>query len=715
MGVDPAAAPTVVAPAATPAEMVLVYFVYGLAFFSMGFAIALEGRRSNDLKLASSLPYLAAFGILHSLAEWSDMMLLIEASDPSNFDMESLRLARTLLLGLSTVALLQFGADLLSHKRLGDFGDTPNPARRYALDPFRYGIRFLPALLGLTWIAVLVWLMASYPLGSRQWLTHAEIWARFLLYLPGCLIAGFGLLSEAGDLDRSDFHQIALSARLAAVAFLLNAVAAGLVVPPGQYLLTSPINYDSFEATFGFPVQMVRAAFAIAITYFILRVLRVFQLQSTRQVQAATLRQIEAQQEALETHRRAQAEMAQWNQELEERIKYRTTEISLRNRQLLAVNNIAISVSQSLDLNEILDQTLQMSLEALNAEGGGIFLFDEANCKPATQLCQGLPDDFVRTISTMQVNTVVVGQIDQSLPPALDEPGRVTGPPPSTSPRFFLTAPLKAKGRVMGVICAIRNSEPEFGSEDGRLLTAIGHQVGVAIENVRLFSQVQNMAALEERERIAREMHDGLAQVIGFLNLKTRVARQLVAEDKTEQAAVELRQMQKIVQEAYADVRQSILSLRTATELERGLAATIRESAVDFTEQNSIPVELALPEDGEISFPPEAEVQLVRIVQESLANIRKHSGAGKVWIRLERRDGEGVLAVEDDGIGFDLAQASGKKRHCFGLETMRERAESVGARFEVISVPGEGTQIRVRFPLERRTTEARRVTQNPAS
>ncbi len=676
--------------------MVLVFFVYGLAFFSMGFAIALESRQSSGLRLANSLPFLATFGILHALTEWSDMLLLLESADPSFFSLEVVRLVRTLLLGLSTLALVQFGCSLLIGRAEGSGPSTEqreNGSRSSILTPQPW-LRFAPAVLGLAWVATLALLaIGGYPVGSRQWLTHADIWARFLLYLPGSLLAGAGLAYEARRLEKADFRQIARDARLAAATFLLNAVVAGLVVPPGQQLFASILNYDNFQALFGIPVQLVRTFSAVTITVFVLRVLLIFRIQSARQMEEANRRELQAQQEALEIQRRAQAELEGWNRQLEERIQQRTAEITLRNRQLTAVNSIAAAINRSFELREILNLTLERTLEALDAQGGGIFLSNQVGCDPTTQLCRDLPEDLVKTLATLRFDTVVVGQMEE---------------------RVFLTAPLKAKGRTIGVICVTRARGSEFDTEDGRLLTAIGHQVSVAVENARLFCQVQNVAALEERERIAREMHDGIAQVVGFLNLKTRVVQQLVAGGRLGQAEAELTQMQKIVQEAYTDIRQSILSLRTATELERGLESAIRDSATDFTEQNSIPVELALAEKEDVSFPAEAEVQMVRIVQEALANVRKHSRANKVWIRLARRDGEGILTVEDDGIGFDLSQVEGKKRRCFGLETMRERAESVGARLEVVSIPGEGTRIQVRFPFEQRATEPRAISQNTA-
>ncbi len=667
--------------------MVLVFFVYGLAFFSMGFAIALESRQSSGLRLARSLPFLAAFGILHALTEWSDMLLFVETAPPTAFSIETMRIVRTILLGLSTIALIQFGSSVLASSQDSRVMAEPgkNGSRLAALGT-RSLLRFLPATLGLIWIAILaILLKAGYPMGSRLWFTHADVWARFLLYLPGSLLASWGLISEARSLEKASFRQVARDARFAAVTFLLNALLTGLVVPPGQYSLTAPLGYDSFQGLFSIPAQLLRALSALAIAFFVLRVLMVFRIQSARQVEEANRRQLQAQQEALEVQQRAQAEMEQWNRNLEGRIQQRTAEITLRNRQLTAINGIAATISQSFNLHEILHQTLQRTREALDAEGGGVFLFSQVTCDPTSELHQGLSEKFIQTLQHMRLDMVIVGQMEDS---------------------SFIIAPVRARGQTAGVICVTRGRDSGFDGEDGRLLAAIGNQVGIAVENARLFCQVQNMAAVEERERLAREMHDGIAQVVGFLHLKTRAVQQLVATSRLEEAETELAQMQKIVQEAYTDIRQSILSLRTATELERGLVPAIRESATDFAEQNSIQVELALATENELSFPAEAEVQLVRIVQEALANVRKHSRASKVWVRLARRDDEVLLTVEDDGIGFDLSQLGGKKRHSFGLETMRERAEAIGARLLITSIPGEGTRIQVRFPFERRATEA---------
>ena len=682
-------------------DMILVYFVDGLAFFSMGFAIALEIRPSSGLKLARYLRYLAAFGILHSLVQWSDMLLLVETAGIPFFSVPMVRIFRTLMLGIASGALLQFGTGLLSHR---------GGRSRW--------LRAAPGILGLTWMSVVILLVNVYPpLGSPDWLAHGDVWARYLVYLPGSILAGFGLITQAQWLDGADLRQVARDARFAAATFLVNALLCGVVLPPDLEMPPSILNSSLVQAVSGVPIELMRAASAVAIAFFVLRMLRLFRIQTAKQVDEANQRQIQAQQEALEIQSRSQEEMEQWNRELEGRIAQRTAEISLRNKQLLAVNSIAATISQSFDLREILRLTLEKSLEALDVLSGGIVIFGQESGEPSTQLSQGLSDEFMNTIARTSLDAVVMGQLDspsesvrapESHQPEASDVG-------ASSPRSFMTAPMKVKGRVVGAISVAGPTAAGFDSEDGRLLTAIGHQVGIAVENARLFAQLQNLATLQERERIAREMHDGLAQVLSFLGIKARMVQQLVAGGRLEQAEDDLDQIQKTVQEAYAEVRQSILSLRTAGELEKGLLGAIRESASDFAEQNSIPVEVALAEEGEVCFRPEAEVQLVRIVQEALANVRKHARAGKVWIKLACQGDEAVLAVEDDGLGFDLSEVDGKQRRCFGLQTMRERAESIDADLDVSSVPGEGTRIQVRFPLERYSIKRQRAPESAAS
>jgi signal transduction histidine kinase len=259
--------------------------------------------------------------------------------------------------------------------------------------------------------------------------------------------------------------------------------------------------------------------------------------------------------------------------------------------------------------------------------------------------------------------------------------------------------PLKSKDRVLGVITMASKGRRPFSPQEVTILTAIGQQIGVAIENARLYEQVQSMAALEERGRIGRELHDGLAQVLGYLHLQSRAAEGLLSSGQIAQAQAELQEMQEVAQEAYGDVRESILGLRTAITPGAGLIPTLTEYLDKFSQQSGINARLVIGDDAEMKFTPAAEIQLLRIVQEALANVRKHSQASRAWVRFEADEAGAVITIEDDGQGFDPSRIWQDRQGHFGLQTMRERVESVGGELRFDSQPGQGTRVVIRVPL----------------
>jgi signal transduction histidine kinase len=220
-------------------------------------------------------------------------------------------------------------------------------------------------------------------------------------------------------------------------------------------------------------------------------------------------------------------------------------------------------------------------------------------------------------------------------------------------------------------------------------LAAIEVQKGKLMERDRL------VAVLEERERLAREMHDSLAQVLGYLHLKSEVAQAgLIAGDQ-EKVQQELAEISSVSHEAYADVREAILGLRETVSPRRGFVDALREYAVKFGQQAGVPTQVELRGCETLKLAPEAEVQLMRVIQEALTNVRKHSEARKACVRLDQQDGLRIT-IEDDGKGFDPAVMD-NDRDRFGLFTMRERVERVGGRLEIDSVPGGGTRVCVIF------------------
>ncbi|HYL81691.1 MAG TPA: GAF domain-containing sensor histidine kinase, partial [Candidatus Acidoferrum sp.] len=260
-----------------------------------------------------------------------------------------------------------------------------------------------------------------------------------------------------------------------------------------------------------------------------------------------------------------------------------------------------------------------------------------------------------------------------------------------------LSTQLKLGDQVLGVLCVGSATPRIFGEAERELMGGLAAQAAIAIGNARLYERARGVATLEERERLAREMHDGLAQALGFLSLKLALAERMAEGVAAEPMRKELAEMRKVTSVAYEEIRQAIFGLRTMVSRGLGLVPTLSEYLHEFSQQSGIQVQLLVSEEaGHLRFAPEVEVQLIRIVQEALNNVRKHSGARTARIRLWQETDDVSVAIEDDGVGFDPAGAPIDGRRHYGLSSMRERAESVGGTLAVRSEAGKGTQVILR-------------------
>ncbi|HEX7709178.1 MAG TPA: sensor histidine kinase, partial [Thermoanaerobaculia bacterium] len=233
--------------------------------------------------------------------------------------------------------------------------------------------------------------------------------------------------------------------------------------------------------------------------------------------------------------------------------------------------------------------------------------------------------------------------------------------------------------------------------EDEETLVRFAVQAGLAIDNAYLHEQVADLAVAQERLRIAHEMHDGLAQILGYVNTKVQAAEAYMKRDKPEEATVQLRELASAARQAYSDVRESIVGLRTLPDPQHTVASALQEYLDRWQEMSGVVATLNM--DASIALRPAHELQLVRIVQESLTNVRKHARAAHAQVEIRKEGSRLVAVIHDDGAGFN---AHAPERHAFpqfGLSTMRERAQSIGAKLEIESTPGAGTTVRFELPL----------------
>jgi signal transduction histidine kinase len=207
------------------------------------------------------------------------------------------------------------------------------------------------------------------------------------------------------------------------------------------------------------------------------------------------------------------------------------------------------------------------------------------------------------------------------------------------------------------------------------------------------------VAIINERQRIGRELHDSLAQTLGYLHLTLADVERRMATENAAQLRGELAELKKTAREAYEEVRQAIFGLRRMVSRSLGFVPTLTEYLHDWSRQTRIAVDLKAGADEAISPSPVVEVQLIGIIQEAMANVRKHAAARRVLVVIERDGGTARVSIRDDGQGFDPLRVAGGAHGVFGIETMRERAEMVGGKLTLASRPGEGALVEIEFPL----------------
>lgn len=258
--------------------------------------------------------------------------------------------------------------------------------------------------------------------------------------------------------------------------------------------------------------------------------------------------------------------------------------------------------------------------------------------------------------------------------------------------RATLTVPLRGPAGTLGDVWIARRSNVPFTAGDSDYLEALSGLATIALTSAQARENEYQGTILAERERIAREMHDSLAQVLGVIHLRLRALFSHREIKDTCEAAAEVAGLADICQEAYRDVREAILGLRQSSGIERGLLDSLRAYLTKYSHQCGIETSLECDLDHDLTLSPRSEVQMIRVIQEALTNVRKHSGAKSAIVRVSESSSSTTFVVEDDGHGFDPL-GSLSNRDAFGLFTMRERMELLNGSLVIDSAPGCGTRI----------------------
>ncbi|HEV2461145.1 MAG TPA: GAF domain-containing sensor histidine kinase [Ktedonobacterales bacterium] len=386
------------------------------------------------------------------------------------------------------------------------------------------------------------------------------------------------------------------------------------------------------------------------------------------------------------------------------------------NRELSILNSIAQALNGSAEMAEALNATLGRVAELLGLETGWIWLLDESTGENYLGAAQNLPRALTKNPRRMSgscycLDTYREGDLAGAANVNVVKCSRLSGLVDDTNGlRYHASIPLYAHGKKLGVMNVASTDWRELSQDDLRLLYTVGDMVSIAIERARLFAQSVRLGAVEERNRLAREIHDTLAQGL------TGLALQLEAADALLESNADPERVQQTVRQALAltrknleETRRSVYDLRAAPLEGRTLPEALAALAADWTAQGNPPVDVRVTGESR-PLPVRIENGLYRIAQEALTNIGRHASARCVALALETVPERIRLVIEDNGQGFDAGDVGtpdqerserdpGGGSGRYGLIGLNERAKLLGGTLRLESSPGTGTRIEIQIPL----------------
>ena len=374
------------------------------------------------------------------------------------------------------------------------------------------------------------------------------------------------------------------------------------------------------------------------------------------------------------------------------------------NHELSVLNEIARQLNRSVNLGEALAFTLAQVAELLGLRTGWIWLMNEDLSEPYLAAAQNLPPALSEDPRRMDgsgycycLDTYKRGDLEGAANVNVLTCSRLDGLVDGTDGlRYHASIPLYAGEKKLGVMNVASPGWRSLSPEDLQLLYTVGDLLSIAVERARLFAESTRLGAVEERNRLAREIHDTLAQGLTATALQLESADALL-DAGSERAHEPLRRALSLTRSNLEEAKRSVLDLRAAPLEGRPLSEALRALVDRWEAQTGISARYRAV-NGSRPLPPSVEAALYRICQEALTNVATHAEAGRVIVRLVATPEQVRLAVEDDGRGFETSKVPGD-RH--GLVGMRERAEVLGGALEVHSEKGAGTRIEATVPLER--------------
>lgn len=385
---------------------------------------------------------------------------------------------------------------------------------------------------------------------------------------------------------------------------------------------------------------------------------------------------------------------------LESKVSEKTRSLEQKNQELSTLYEVAALLNRPGTLEEMCRAFLARLVDTLKADGGAVRLVETQSAKVHLYIQQNLSGPWVREEACIDKGECLCGEVANGGKAVV----RMFAGPGSEDQSFrcrregFRTVtvfPIRFKEQITGVFNLYFKDAHELSGHERHMLESLGQHLGVAIENQRLVVREKEMAVSEERNLLAQELHDSIAQSLAFLNLQAQMLGDALERNNLDEARDGLSEIREGIQECYDDVRELLVHFRTRFG-ESDVETVITALLARFEADTGVQTDFRQLGTG-VPLSPEIQIQVLHIVQECLSNVRKHAGARRVRVELEKGQVY-VFRVSDDGQGFDSTTPGVSDGHV-GLAIMRERAHRIGGLVDVKSAPATGTQITLTLPI----------------
>jgi two-component system nitrate/nitrite sensor histidine kinase NarX len=393
---------------------------------------------------------------------------------------------------------------------------------------------------------------------------------------------------------------------------------------------------------------------------------------------------------------------------LEQRVAEKTGRLAARNRELGLLYGISSFLGRPASDQELCRGFLQRLMVAFGAKGGAVRLTDHLSAELHLFVQEGLPEAFIEKERCLPLGhcrcggCAQTGHSQHAVLPANGENSDLFNCS-AVGYRGVCVSPIRFQNRILGVFNLFFTEPRTPDADERRLLETLGRQLGVAIENRRLSARDREHAVSDERNLLAQELHDSIAQSLAFLKMQTQLLERALREQQLDSAKGTLSRIREGVEESYADVRELLTHFRTRVS-PAGIDTVLGAALERLAAQTGARVRLE-SNGSALPLSPEVQVQVLHVMQEALSNVRKHARAHEVTLRIERGPERVRFAVRDDGCGFDTTRSKDSREHV-GLAIMRERVRRIGAELVVQSAPGQGTEVTLTVPFASEGIEA---------